>query len=248
MKSLSRIKNYLLGSILLAPALCMAWGAIAVNSVGGTQTSTHYSNPEDARKAALEKCETMGSPCRIRIEPRRAGAFVIYKGRGGNYAAFSHDPMVANKKAFEGCSASFAGCKISTAEWDNGALWLAVASDSQDSFIAHNGQSKKEAEEEAIQGCEKKTSTPQKCTIGLSVSGDGYLAIAKSKKLQTNHTYASANPDLATAKRESLIGCAKLESKPDDCEVAVVIRNDPPLRVPKEMDELIKKAAANKAR
>ena len=244
MTHLKTLKRAFLATLLMAPALAMAWGAIAANGDAGTHTSTGYDSAVEAEHQAIERCEKMGKPCHILISARNGGAFVVYVGKGGYHGAYSRDPAEANRIAKDGCSKNYKSCEIRTAAWDEGAAWLAVATSSAGSWVRYNDPDPQAVHEKAMADCVSNSSAPNTCAILGKAPHKGHVAIATSDSAQLS--YIAVADDREAAASGALKGCAEMPAKPVDCKVAQQYSNDDPLPSPKAMQALAAQAEKNR--
>lgn len=59
------LRRAVMGTLLMAPALAMAWGAIASNPETGTRIATGHASAAEAEQEAITRCEQKGLPCSI---------------------------------------------------------------------------------------------------------------------------------------------------------------------------------------
>lgn len=238
-------KRAVLSAFLMAPALAMAWGAIASNPETGTHIATGHANAAEAEQEAITRCEQKGLPCSILINGSNGGAFVVYVSKGGYHGAFARDPAQADKLAKANCRKNNKVCEIRSAAWDRGAVWLAVAMSDAGSWVRYNNPDPEAVQEQAMADCLSNSSAPKTCKLLGDAAHKGSVAIATSDSAQLS--YLKVALDRETAASGALTGCAVLPSKPLDCKVAQQYSNDDPLPSPKAMQALEAQAEKNRA-
>lgn len=239
------LKRAVMGAVLMVPALCMAWGAVAANADSGTHTSTGYGSANEAEQAAVKGCEKMGLPCYVLIEAANGGAFVVYVGKDGYHAAYARNPGEANNLAKVGCRKNYKGCELRTAAWDEGAVWLAVANSDGGSWVRYNITDPEEAQKQAMADCKGKSSAPNTCAIVGNDAHKGHVAIAASERAKLSYISVATGREAAAA--GAMKGCAELPGKPDDCKVTQQVSNDESLPTPNAMKALAAQAEKNRA-
>lgn len=246
MKTTQLLIRALISAVLFAPALCMAWGAVAANLQGATFTATGHGSAEEAKRAAVEGCQKQGGLiCELMFEPANRGAFVVYAAPGAAQAAFSLNPIEANKLAKGGCAKRTKGCTLVTAAWDEGASWMAVAFGPQDYRIRYDSASAKDAEEWAMAECRKANEQPEQCFLIGKGAIDGHAAVASPKSANWL-VQVALHPNLEKAKKDALTACVDLDGIPDDCELIQVVSNRPPMEMPQALKDLKQQVEANR--
>ncbi len=238
------LKRAVMGTILMAPALCMAWGAIASNGNTGTHTSTGYGSAAEAEQVALQGCQKMGLPCEITIAGSNTGAFIVYVGSEGLHASFAPDPAEADKRARDGCRRNYKECQLRAAAWDGGVAWLAAVRSDSGSYVAYNYADPAQAIAIAMADCKKNSTAPNTCAILGDSAHQGHVVTANSQK--TGHGHIHIHLNLEDAVRGALTGCANQPGRPDDCKVTQQFSNDAPLPAPKAMQALSLQAEKNR--
>lgn len=245
MNLLQALKRAVLGVLLMAPALCMAWGAIAANEDSGTHTATGYDSASQAEQAAVEGCEKLGLPCYVLIDGSNGGAFVVYVGKNGYHAAYSRNPTEANRIAKAGCRKSYKSCELRTAAWDEGSVWLAVANSDGGTWVRFNNPDPEGVQKQAMADCKSSSSAPNTCALVGNRAHRGHVAVAASERVKLS--YIAVATDREAAARDALEGCAKMPANPDDCKVTQRYSNEEPLPSPKAMQPLRAEAEKNRA-
>jgi hypothetical protein len=217
-----------------------AWTAVAYSKQSGyLHTQYNASTAAEAEKEALAGCSKKALECVLVGEPVDGPvAIVIAKGDGGMGRANSKDPFVAAKDALEQCQEIAKNCRIVQAAWDGGTDWFALAQGEGDFYATYNYSSQKEAEKDAIKGCEtqaKEKSLPSnKCKLLASTGKHIWYARVSSKTyigIATGDSYEKALNDA----RKS---CQK-DSKPGEkCDQENVVENKGTALEPNEFKKL----------
>jgi hypothetical protein len=206
MKLHSILKRAVMGTLLMAPALCMAWGAIASNAETGTHIATGHASAAEAEQEAIMRCEEKGQPCSILINSRNAGAFVVYVSKGGYHGAFARDPAEADKLAKANCRKKNKSCEIRSAAWDRGAVWLAVATSDAGSWVRYNNPDPEAVQEQAMADCLSNSAASKTCKLMGDAAHKGHVAIATSDNTQLSYLTIAITQEAAA--RGALKGCA----------------------------------------
>jgi hypothetical protein len=167
-------------SAALLSSQAFAWTATAFDKKnGGSHTQLNADTPDEAMKEAMESCQknATDAECVPNMDhPVRATAVVVVTGvlQDGSAQiseAANTDPNKAEIQALQGCRKQATGCQIRVADWDNGATWAAVATGSPDGIrVSYDYSTQADAENDAIQGCEKNTSQKGSCKIAQNLT------------------------------------------------------------------------------
>ncbi|MBX9721417.1 MAG: DUF4189 domain-containing protein [Candidatus Obscuribacterales bacterium] len=197
-----------------------AWTAVAYSKESGyLYTQYRASSAAEAEKGALEGCSKKALECEL-VGKAVDGpvAVVVAKGDGGMGKSTNIDPIVAAKNALKLCQEIAKNCRVVQAAWDGGTQWFTLARNGEIFYAAYNYDSREEAENDAIKGCEaraKEYSMPSgKCTLFHS-SGKllWYAKVSSNSYTSVYISHISANDATSTAKK----GCVEGTKKGDTC-------------------------------
>jgi len=172
-------------SAALLSCQAFAWTATAFDKKnGGSQTQLNADTPDEAMKEAMESCQknATDAECVPNMDhPVRATAVVVVTGvdqNGNKYISEVEDtdPNKAANQALQACRKEATGCQIRLADWDEGATWAAVAIGNPDgTHLSYNNSTQADAENDAIQGCEKNTSQKGSCKIAQNSTTNAHV-------------------------------------------------------------------------
>jgi hypothetical protein len=252
MKLIARRSMFALSAILAvvlsaSSNVALAAAALAGGSTGYTFASTGQDSTAEAEKDALANCEKNSSKCALMASFTGAGALALAKGSNGKVAAVDEDPRIAAKTAVKSCEKKFKDCKLTEIYWERGDRWASFAlalkpndKISIESYFAYAHDSKPEAEEAALAGCNKRleaeivnqpSAKGAVCRINNTFSGAGGYAEASSVK--SVQTWKATNVSVEKARESALANCKLSVGADAACKIQASFSNPPTLSAPK---------------
>ncbi|MFP3637909.1 DUF4189 domain-containing protein [Paraburkholderia sp. SIMBA_054] len=231
------------GASLLAPAHAFAYMAMAAGDNDSLFIARDVATPEDARNAALQGCAQHATNCHFTSDAFYEGtALIIAKGKDGGWAAgVDRDPDAAAAQAMRDCKTVAKSCAIAMAEWDNGAVWSAIASNASRTHTAmHTGaMTRRDAEGFAVRNCQLASAPNDACSViaGFTTSGHAYYATARDGKNAVS--VGASTVSRAVAEAGALDECRKTASPADSCKITGSAENPGPKAAPASMQRYV---------
>lgn len=218
----------------------MAWGALAVNSVGGSFIELYAATPEEAEANAIRGCEELGGRgCELALKPMHTGAMILVRGEGGWSAAKNSDPDKAAETAMTSCKKKRKGCRITVARWVAGDFWVAKAvadKPAEAAFLQFGGITEADAEASALEGCKKLLSGGGNCSIVPSFTASGPAIYAQAHDESANFTaYAFDKSDAKALQAVALKTCQTAPGGSGSCKLLPIRENPVSTSAPKSM-------------
>lgn len=220
----------------------MAWGAMAVNSVGGSFTELYASTPEEAEANALRGCEARGGPnCKVVVPPLHTGAIILVRGVGGWNSASNVDPEKAAGIAMTACKKTRRDCKLVVAHWVAGEFWMAKAEADKPAvggFLQFGALTRADAEMGALEGCKKQLSSGGSCSLVSNFTASGPAIYAQAHDEAANFTaYASDKSGAKALQASALKMCQTAPGGSGSCKLLPIHENPAATSAPKSMSK-----------